>query len=203
MADAEYLTISHGGVAWVAAAMPAFPAWVGQAAPAVVATDVANYESEKAIVHKSINLENQLQQQILEAVPVLYLKALASRRLGFVGVTAKIMLAHLNDFYGTISSDDLEANMERAKATWNINNPVEEVFEQVLDAVDFAAAGGDEITEATSVRIVIKIFEDSGVMDDAVKDGARRQQQRERGLPSNLSSSRPTRNDFESSRPTN
>jgi hypothetical protein len=143
---------------------------VGNASPSVVAATMDAYNASKALVHKKTNLENQLQSQILEACPHLYLKTLASRRLGFLGVTAKQMLAHLATTYGTITADDLEANQERAKAPWNPNHPIEEVFEQLLDAIDFAAAGEDPITNPTAVRMAVKIFEDSGVMDDAVKD---------------------------------
>jgi hypothetical protein len=148
MPAAEYLALS--GVAWAAPVMPVWPALVGNASPSVVTVAVEEHGVGTALVHKVINLENKLQQQILEAVPVLFLKVLASQRVGFQGVTAAQMLAHLDTFYGAIKSDDLKANLERAKAPWNPNHPMEGVFEQILDAVDFAAAGGDEITQATA-----------------------------------------------------
>jgi hypothetical protein len=170
MGDAEYLTVSVGNVAWAAPPAAVFPVFAADANPGVVATHLEAYKLAKAVVQKAENLEDQQKAQILQAVPAIYLKGLASRRLGFVGVTAKSMLAYLDLYYGAITCDDLEDNLARAKAPWNPNHPIEEVFEQILNALDFAAAGLDPITPAAAVRIAIKIFEDSGVMDDAVKD---------------------------------
>jgi hypothetical protein len=170
MEDAEYLTVSTGGVAWAAPGDPVFPIFLADATPGVVTTQLEAYKVLQAEKRTMANLEDQQRTQIHAAVPAIYLNALASRRLGFVGVTAKMMLAHLAAYYGTITADDLDDNLERAKSPWNPNHPIEEVFEKILAALDFAAAGEDPITEAAAVRIAVKIFEDSGVMDDAVKD---------------------------------
>ncbi len=53
-------------------------ALVNNESPSGVAVAQEVQEAAKKVMNNGINLENQLQQQILDAVPTLYLKALAS-----------------------------------------------------------------------------------------------------------------------------
>jgi hypothetical protein len=115
-------------------------------------------------------LDNQLQQQIMSAVPAIYLKHLSHRRLGFRGVTAGAMIAHLEQTYGVFTADHLEENLKKAEAPWDPNSPIETALDNILEAIAIAEAGADPISEQYATRIALKIFEQSGVMDDAVKD---------------------------------
>ena len=80
------------------------------------------------------------------------------------------MLDHLIDNYGEITPNDLDMNLKKANMPWNPEVPVEQVFSNILAAMDFAEAGQDPITAPAATRMALKILEDSGVMGDAVKD---------------------------------
>jgi hypothetical protein len=72
--------------------------------------------------------------------------------------------------YGTISESDLAENAELIKAPWNPDEPIETVFKNGEFCRDFAQEGQDPITDATYTRILVDIFDKSGVLEKAVED---------------------------------
>jgi hypothetical protein len=132
------------------------------------------FASEKEAAQTADALDKQLTQLILDCVPDMYLKTLASSRLGYRGVTSQAMLAHLETTYGNITADCLEENIKNAEAPWDTKTPVENAFNNILEAMDVATTGNDPISEASAVRMAVKLFEQSGVLEDAVKDWRKR-----------------------------
>ena len=51
------------------------------------------------------------------------------------------MLDHLIDNYGEITPNDLDMNLKKANMPWNPEVPVEQVFSNILEAMEFATAG--------------------------------------------------------------
>ena len=65
---------------------------------------------------------------------------------------------------------DLEANEDSLATDWNPSTPTETVFDNANKCRAFALVAGDAISEAKVVQTLIKVFEKSGALADAVKD---------------------------------
>ena len=59
-------------------------------------------------------------------------------------------------------------------APWDPTGPTVTVFTQANKCRQLAEAGGDAISDATSVRLCLEAFEKSGVMGEAIKDWRKR-----------------------------
>ena len=105
---------------------------------------------------------------VLDAVNKIYLVELEDDDFGFAEVSALDMLEHLEDWYTTVSLKDLEENRESLKAVWNLDRPIKELWLQMRNAQNLAAAGNKAISDRTAMELVIKSFRKSGIMDNAV-----------------------------------
>ena len=170
MNAADYAAAAPGAAAWADPINPAPPAFAAGVAAYQMQNDLNNYELEKNDYTIAQSLEGKLQEMILKAVQRAYLNALADPVFGFAGVRVRDMLDHLQNNYGTITHDDLEANEEELKLEWDPSSATEIVFDNAHECQAFATAGGDQITDQKVMREVLKTFEKSGVLGDAVKD---------------------------------
>ena len=117
----------------------------------------AHDDATKAF-HQYVNVDKALKQQLIEAVDDLYLKALRNKYVGFSNQTFLTMIAHLYLHYAKISPTDLSLNDQAMKKPYDPNLPIENLFEQINDAVEFAAAGKTPYTtpqiESTAYQLV-------------------------------------------------
>lgn len=119
------------------------------------------------MVYKSC--EGTLRKLIVQAVPDAFLNDKKHKLFGYANVTPKVLLDHLLEAYGTITADDLQANDDRLNAPWSPTQPIEDLWAQIKDCMDFAE-GHDAISDKMAVRAVIKNLENSGVFTDALND---------------------------------
>ena len=105
---------------------------------------------------------------VFDTVDKIYLVELEENDLGFADVSALDMLEHLEDCYTTVSRDNLKENCELLKDAWFPNRPIEELWLQMRNAQNLAAAGNKAISDRTAMELVIKSFRKSGIMDNAV-----------------------------------
>jgi hypothetical protein len=68
--------------------------------------------------------------------------------VGFANTISLDMLDHLFPSYGSITAVDIEHNFENMHKAWDPQKPVETLFKQIQDCVDFAEAGGVAIGAA-------------------------------------------------------
>jgi hypothetical protein len=69
------------------------------------------------------------------------------------------MIDHLFLSYGRITAVDIEQNFENIRKAWYPQQPVETLFKQIQDCVDFAEAGEVAIGEAQKMSSAYsKIF---------------------------------------------
>jgi hypothetical protein len=116
-----------------------------------------------------VTTEAKLKQQLLAAVPSTYTDELTDPILGYANVTTLQILQHLATNYGTLSTDDLNTNINKLNEDWSPSDPIETLFTRIRECRTFAQYD-DPITEASAVRIAIQIVERSGVFGDAIKD---------------------------------
>ena len=169
MPNEEYVLISNGGIPYVAPdGPPQVPTYAGTAA--VVAIMQANYNQQVKSYEEHQDLSNHIKAMMLQAIPKVYTGTLAHAQLGYANVTPKTILAHLLSKYGEITERDLADNTNLIKAPWDPETPIEHVFENGIFCREFATEGEDPISDATYMRILVGIFEQSGVLEKAVEE---------------------------------
>jgi hypothetical protein len=75
----------------------------------------------------------------------MYIEILNDDLVGFANTTSRDMLDHLFLSYGSITAVDIEQKFENMRKAWDPQQPVETLFKQIQDCVDFAEAGGVSI----------------------------------------------------------
>jgi hypothetical protein len=75
-------------------------------------------------------------------VEPMFIEILNDDLVGFANTTSRDMLDHLFLSYGSITAVDIEQNFENMSKEWDPQQPVEALFKQIQDCVDFAEAGG-------------------------------------------------------------
>jgi hypothetical protein len=171
MPDAEFSTLSP--TPYALPILPPLPIYDGATAVARDAMKDA-YKTAMDTYVEAHAIQNHLKALILKAVPNLYISEFDDATMGYATTTPKQLLAHLIGTYGCITAKELEANLERIMANWNPDTPIETVFTNGTKCRQFAADGGDPISDKAYVRILVKIFRASGVLDKAVADWERK-----------------------------
>ena len=168
MPDAEYTAISTGGVPYIQPDRPAVPAYSN-----VVGTrerQKTKYQQDLEEYRDSRNIHNLLKAQLMVAIPETYREVLADTDIGYSEVTAMELLEHIIGTYGTITTLDLEINLQQLHTPWAPDTPIATVFINGNRCRRFAEEGGDPISDHTYIRTLVKIFRGSGVLDEAIKD---------------------------------
>jgi hypothetical protein len=92
---------------------------------------------------KTYNIvQSALKKQIFTVVEPMYIEILNDDLVGFANTTSRDMLYHLFLSYDRITVVDIEQNFENMRKEWDPQQPVETLFKQIQDCVDFAEAGG-------------------------------------------------------------
>jgi hypothetical protein len=130
---------------------PAHP-WVNPTAPgwgpseidggkaAQLAVERHRWE-EAIITFRTWNtVEQPLKKQIITVFEPIYLKIRNNDMVGFSNTTAGDMIEHLFLYYDSITAVDLEHNFENMRNAWDPQQPVENLFKQIQDCVDYAEA---------------------------------------------------------------
>jgi hypothetical protein len=92
-------------------------------------------------------------------VEPMYIEILNDDLVGFSNTTSRYMVDHILLSYGSITAVDIEKNFENMRKAWYPQQPVETLFKQIQDCVDFAEAGGVTIVAAQKLSSAYsKIF---------------------------------------------
>jgi hypothetical protein len=92
-----------------------------------------DYKANMALFQEAQGLQNKLRKLIIQAVPVVYIATLRHPMVRYSNTHPQEMLQHLMGTYGTIKPTNSETNMERIKASWNPDTPIEGVGVQTVD----------------------------------------------------------------------
>jgi hypothetical protein len=120
-----------------------------------------------------VQTESSLKKLLLAAVPDTFTSKLSDDLIGYASVTVLALLHHLDTMYGTITADDLDLNIKQLHQEWTTNQPLEDLFNQVIKCRAFAR-NADPISEATAVRAVLQNLENTGVFTDSIRDWRKR-----------------------------
>ena len=111
------------------------------------------HKRETVIFQEFNNTDKALKQQLLGAVDDMFTRALKNRYIGYANVTTKQPLAHLFSTYRNITSGDLRQNDIKMNTVYDVNMPIETLFDQVEDGMEYAAAGNNPKTPEKIVLI--------------------------------------------------
>ncbi len=98
--------------------------------------------TEESIAFKKyVDVCSAISALILEVIDPVYL---ATLRLPYVGIGTRTpleIMAHLYTNYAKITPADLDDNDRAMKQPCDVNQPIEVLYQQIEDAIEFAAAG--------------------------------------------------------------
>ena len=88
----------------------------------------------------------------------MYVRSLRHRYAGYGQTSTHQLLAHLYATYSNISPADLQDNDVKLRETYDANNPVKNLFDQVETAVEDAATGNTPYSPEQVVNISFQLF---------------------------------------------
>lgn len=144
-------------------------------------TNVANtnrlireHTSNLKTFQECLRTDNALKQQIQDAFDPVYLRGLRNRHTAFANVRTLQMIQHLYTNYGPISQVDLDSNHKRLNSPYDPSVPIEILFQQIEDAVEYADAANAPFSDAQIVNAAYLHMLRTGVYKDACKEWNRR-----------------------------
>ena len=173
MPEVAYLRASNN-VAFVVPANPGVaPVHAAGETAFVIAEVNRQYTNNMTDFRTYNNTEAAIKKQILTAVPLTFINQIRDEMLGFANVKVLTILQHLDDTYGTLTTDDLDNNMALLHKEWSPAQPLEDLFEQIRLCRVFAH-DTDPISEKTAVRAAIQNLEKTGLFLETLRDWRRR-----------------------------
>jgi hypothetical protein len=107
---------------------------------------------EATIAFKTYNtIQSALKKQIITVVEPIYIEILNDDIISFANTTSRDILDQLFISYSSITAVDIEKNFENMRKAWDPQHPVETLFKQIQDCVDFAEAVGVTIGAAQKI----------------------------------------------------
>jgi hypothetical protein len=152
-----------------------------QPAPAAGATAAQITEAtrlhkiDEKIFEEYTAVVNVTKQKLLTAVDNIFLEELADATFGYVDVSITAMLTHLLD-RAELTNDDIQHNIDTLSEPWNIDEPIEVVWNRIRLAQQFAALPrvNEPLTDRNVLHSTIKVFEATGIFTEALDTWRRR-----------------------------
>jgi hypothetical protein len=117
---------------------PVFPA---EATGPQIANICVIFQEQFYALKKYMDVCNTISAIIIEVIDPMYLATLRPPYVGLGTQTPLQILAHLYTNYAKITPADLDANDRAMKQPCDVNQPIELMYQQIKDAIEFAAAG--------------------------------------------------------------
>jgi hypothetical protein len=176
-----YLTVSPAVYATLSA-VPFIPPVNPGSAPvipnAATGPQIANIRAEfveaTALFTKYSTTDKALRQLLVGAVDEMFIRRLQTKYLGYLNVTTRQLLDHLYAQYARISSSDLQDNDVAFKKPYDPNLPIESLFDQIEDGIDYAAAGLSPYTPAQVTNTAFQLIHATGMFVEDCKIWKRR-----------------------------
>ena len=106
-----------------------------------------------------------LKNQFIEAVDEIYLKSIQDRVTEYTNKNLQDMLQHLYDTYGKITEDKLEQNRQEMNQPYDVTLPIETLFAQIEDCVDFTDAARSPYTKTKTLNTAFLLIQKTGVFN--------------------------------------
>jgi len=169
MSEEAYLAIA--GTAFVVPVNPgASPEHAANATSAQITETNRQFLSDQVEYLQYRNVERELKRLLLGVVSATYVARLRHSMFGFSNCTTRDLLDHLVSRYGVVTPAQLEANAADLLREWHPDTSIELLWARRAAVQEFAAEGGDPITDAAAIRKTITVLENTGVFDLDLRD---------------------------------
>jgi hypothetical protein len=135
---------------------------------------IRNHKEALRLWREYQNVDAALKQQIINAVEKLYIRTLQHRHTGFANVNTRQIISHLLQTYGNITPTDIGANDRKFRTAYDPAQPIEQLFSQIEDAMDFADAGRSPYTAAQVVTNAYSLIFNTGLFNESCREWRRR-----------------------------
>jgi hypothetical protein len=137
---------------------------------AAVIVETTRLHKEATQVYRTYhNVDQDIKKLIIESFYDAYLNALSDEIVGYANSTPLQLLTHILTYYVMIAPTDLTQNYERLNAPYDPNQPIEMLFQQIMDARAFAVAGGQPYGAAMIVNVAYTLVFNMGLFPDACR----------------------------------
>ena len=125
--------------------------------------------------HQVEGVDRALKQQIVAAIDPTYLIAIRDRTTNTIVRPVYEVLEYLFQTYGKVDPNTFSAKESEIKAiTYDINSPIDNIFEQIEDLVDYSGHAGVPMTPEQSINIGYVIMWRTGALVDNLKEWNRK-----------------------------
>ena len=118
--------------------------------------------------------DKALKQLLIAAVEEMFIRCLQTKYLGYLNVSTRDILDHLYAQYARISAADLQDNDVTLKAPYDPNLPIETLFDQIENGIDYAAAGLSPYSPEQVINTAFQLVYATGMFLDDCKIWKRR-----------------------------
>ena len=166
----DYVAISHNMAAFNAPDHPGDQApHANGASGAQIMENNRRYANRLREYREYEAVKNSLRKLMVEAIPAHLIDELSTTVRGFAAVEPSAILRHMEDIYGTPTPDDIEDNRNLLSEPWNPDDGLAVQWAKINEIRQCATDAGEQITEAVTMRLTLRVLEKSGVFADAVQ----------------------------------
>lgn len=152
-------------------ALPTIPA--SQTGPQI--SEIVRQHKESLRLWREYNATQMaLKQILLASFDEVYFKGLRDRHVGYQNSTFQHMMQHLYTNYGVITPTDLEDNDIRMREAFDANRPIEELFDQIEEAAEYAEATNAPYNTTQIVSRAYLLLYKTGLYNDACREWRKR-----------------------------
>ena len=145
---------------------PVFP--VGATGPQIANVRATFVEANELFL-KYDSADKALKQLLLGAVDAMFVLIIKIKYISYLNVTTRALLDHLYAQYARITATHIRANDVTFKTPYDPNMPIETLFDQIENSIDYAAAGLTPYTPEQVVTNAYQLIFDTGMFHDDCK----------------------------------
>ena len=131
------------------------------------------FDTAATLFNEYDHTDKALRQILLTNVNEMFIRSLRHKYVGYSLTSTRTILEHLYTTYTNISSADLKDNDAVFRTLYDINQPIETLFDRVENCGDYAAAGNTPYSLEQVLGIAFQLVYQSGLFVDDCKSWKR------------------------------
>eukprot|EP00957_Ditylum_brightwellii_P190777 14523618-Ditylum_brightwellii.AAC.1 len=116
------------------------------------------HKADLTTYHTCYNANKALKNQLLTLVDDNYITAIKEEHIGYTNRSVGVILGHLYNTYGAISSTMLQKSAEHILTPYDPSAPMEHLFKRIDDAQDLATDARNLYQEAQLIGIAYDLI---------------------------------------------
>jgi hypothetical protein len=111
------------------------------------------YKEDTCVYRTYNNVDQAFKKLIIDAFDDQFRNAVLDKVVGYANCMSLDLLTHLLTYYDMIAPTELTRNYERLNAPYDPSQPIESLFQQIQDDINFAVAGGQPYRDTMIVNV--------------------------------------------------